>query len=316
MTASTATVVVCTYSEQRLGELQASVESLRAQSVAPVTIVVVVDGDRALLERIRGALTDVEVVPNEYPQGLAGARNTGAGLAEGDVVAFLDDDAEAAPDWLEHLTAHYADETVLGVGGAVEPLWSQARPGWFPPEFDWVVGCGYRGLPTRAAPIRNFIGANMSFRRALLQEAGGFRLSLGRVGTNAHGCEETELCIRIGQRWPHGRLLYDPGARVYHRVPPERTSWRYFGRRCYAEGISKASVVRAVGRCGLSSERTHASRVLTRAMARGLVDAVAEADGDALRRALAITAGFAAASAGYGVESLRGRARRAAVSAE
>ena len=49
----------------------------------------------------------------------------------GELVAFLDDDAEAAPDWLERLAAMYDDPEVLAVGGRVEPRWQAGRPGYF-----------------------------------------------------------------------------------------------------------------------------------------------------------------------------------------
>ena len=56
------------------------------------------------------------------------------------VVAFLDDDAQAGSDWLERMLAWYDDPSIIGVGGASEPVWRNGRPGWFPVEFDWVVG--------------------------------------------------------------------------------------------------------------------------------------------------------------------------------
>jgi hypothetical protein len=55
--------------------------------------------------------------------------------------------------------------------------WSRlagGRPGWFPPEFGWVVGCSYRGTPAERTMVRHFIGGNMSLRRRLVVECGGF----------------------------------------------------------------------------------------------------------------------------------------------
>ena len=49
------------------------------------------------------------------------------------------------------------------------PSGRDGRPRWFPPEFDWVVGCSYTGLPETVAPVRNLIGAAMSFRRQHLR---------------------------------------------------------------------------------------------------------------------------------------------------
>ena len=285
-------VVVCAYADERFEALAAAVGSLRAQTAPPDEVIVVIDGNPALLARAAAAFPDATVIANPGRRGLSDARNAGLARARGDVVAFLDDDAEAAPDWLERLTAHYDDPAVAGVGGWIEPVWLAGRPRWFPEEFDWVVGCSYRGLPTGCAPVRNLIGANMSFRREVLAEVGGFRTDLGRVGTRPLGCEETELCLRIGRRRPDAILLHEPRARVFHRVPPERASWRYFKARCYSEGLSKAVVARVAGVRGLSSERTHALRTLPAGVVRGF-------RAGALRRASAIVAGLVVTTAGY-----------------
>jgi glucosyl-dolichyl phosphate glucuronosyltransferase len=290
----TVSVVVCAFADERFQQLAHAVESLRLQTAPPAEIVVVIDGNPGLLERARRAFDGATVIENAGRPGLSDARNSGLARARGEIVAFLDDDARAAPDWLERLTAGYEDEAVVGVGGWIEPVWLGGRPGWFPEEFDWVVGCSYRGLPTRSAPVRNLIGANMSFRREVLREVGGFRTDLGRVGTRPLGCEETELCLRIGRRWPDRVLLHEPAACVYHQVPAERSSWRYFRARCYSEGLSKALVAKVAGVGGLSSERRHALRVLPKGIARGL-----RLDADALRRSLAIGAGLAITTAGY-----------------
>src|SRR5205823_13368225 len=136
---------------------------------------------------------------------------------------------------------------VVGTGGFAEAAWDGGRPPWFPPEFDWVVGCSYVGLPTTRALVRNPIGSTMSFRRAAVLEAGGFRSEIGRVGRSPVGGEETELCIRIGRARPDARIVFVPTARVRHRVPAARATWRYFTSRCYQEGRSKALISRLVG---------------------------------------------------------------------
>jgi len=126
-------------------------------------------------------------------------------------------------------------------------------------------------MPTAPAPVRNLIGANMSFRREALDTVGGFTDGLGRVGTRPLGCEETELGIRLRQWRRDVQLLYEPAAVVHHRVTSERVAWAYFCSRCYAEGMSKAMVSRLVGaRDALETERRYVRSVLPRAMARGL----------------------------------------------
>ncbi|MFL5802452.1 MAG: glycosyltransferase family 2 protein [Roseiflexaceae bacterium] len=292
-------VIVCAYSEQRWDDLVAAIDSLRRQTIPPGEIIVIIDHNPALLARARASFPDVVVLENSQRRGLSGARNSGVAAARGAIIAFLDDDAEAAPNWIAQLLAGYSDPRVVGVGGAIEPLWQQPRPGWFPAEFDWVIGCTYRGTPASAAPVRNLIGANMSFRREVFVAAGHFRSEIGRVGTHPVGCEETELCIRIRQHWPEYTLLYRPEARVFHRVPPPRGRWSYFRARCYGEGISKALVRRFVGaRDGLSSERSYTLRTLPSGVARGLADS-ARGDPHGLLRAGAIVAGLVMTVVGF-----------------
>ncbi len=55
------------------------------------------------------------------------------------------------------------------------------------------------------------------------------------------GCEETDLFIRLLQRWPDAQILYEPAAPVRHTVPASRLAWRYFRTRCFAEGQSEAA---------------------------------------------------------------------------
>ena len=264
-------VVICAYTERRWEDIVGAVASIWAQTRPPVRTILVVDHNPSLLARACAAFPELVVVPNSGRRGLAGGRNTGVSHAIGDVVAFLDDDARARPDWLERLGASYRDPSVVGVGGTVTPVWPGQRPPWLPPEFDWVVGCTFVGMPTAPAPVRNLIGANMSFRREALDAVGGFTDGLGRVGTRPLGCEETELGIRLRQ-WRTGvQLRYEPAAVVHHRVTSERVAWAYFCSRCYAEGVSKAMVSRLVGaRDALETERRYVRSVLPRAMARGL----------------------------------------------
>jgi glycosyltransferase involved in cell wall biosynthesis len=293
-------VVICTYTEERWDRLILAVESALGQSRRPDELVIVVDHNPALLRRIESQRLPVQSVANRGPRGLSAARNTGLEEATGDVIVYLDDDAAAEPEWLAELAAAFIDPHVVGVGGAAVPVWQEGRrPGWFPDEFDWVVGCSYRGLPERDAVVRNVLGCNMAFARAELAAVGGFSTRLGRVGSHPIGAEETEVCIRLRQAYPGRTIAYRPRARVQHLVPRDRAMWRYFRARCYAEGLSKGMLSRMVGsRDGLASERRHAAVTLPLGMARDLIDVV-RGDRAGLARAGAIGAGLALTTAGY-----------------
>ena len=316
---SSVSVIMCAYTEQRWEDLRAAVRSLYGQTHLPREVIVVIDHNEALLRRVRHELNveppadavrfadavKFKVVENSREQGLSGARNSGMAEATGDILAFMDEDAVAAPNWLALLVGHYQRDNVLGVGGAIVPNWLNDRPAWFPEEFDWVVGCTYRGMPGSVAPVRNLIGCNMSFRRSVAEQIGGFRSGIGRVGALPVGCEETEYCIRAGTRWPQGHFLYEPAARVFHNVPGARGTWAYFRSRCYHEGRSKAAVTRmsSVSK-GLAAESAYTVRTLPLGVLRGLGDVLRTRRLAGLQRAVAIVAGLLITTFGYA----RGRA--------
>jgi GT2 family glycosyltransferase len=314
-TQPTFTAVICAYTLDRWDDIRAAIDSLRQQTRPVDQIILVSDHNPDLLERARGEFPDVVCLANTGPQGLSGARNTGVAAATGDIVAFLDDDAAAGPEWVARLLDAYRDDDVLGVGGAVEPAWKAQRPSWFPDEFLWVVGCSYAGLPTTRAEIRNPIGANMSFRRSVFTIAGGFDPMMGRLGKDAAGCEETEFSIRARASADSGRILLEPGAVCRHNVSPDRVTRRYFRRRCRAEGRSKALVSQLAGSdAALETERTYVSRTLPRGVLHGARDLL-RGDPAGAGRAWAIVEGTALTATSYLAARIRAsrRARAAAL---
>jgi glycosyltransferase involved in cell wall biosynthesis len=291
--------IVCAYTLDRWADLSAAVDSIRAQRPAPAELIVVVDHNDDLARRVAQTWPDLRVEASGGPPGLSGARNTGVDAARGDIVAFLDDDARAEPGWLAALVQPYRDDRVVATGGWAVAAWDGGRPGWFPAEFDWVVGCSHLGLPTEVSAVRNPIGCNMSFRRAAVLAAGGFRPEVGRVGGFPVGGEETELCIRIRRSRPDDTVVLVPGARVRHRVPSRRATWAYFRARCYQEGRSKALISKLAGAGpALASERRYTARVLPAGVLRGLA-ATARGDVSGLRRAITIVAGLAVTTSGF-----------------
>jgi glucosyl-dolichyl phosphate glucuronosyltransferase len=296
-TTAQASVIICAYTLERWDDLREAVHSALSQTVAPLEVCVVVDNNPELLQRAREQLDGVRVAPNHHGPGLSGARNTGADVASGSVLVFLDDDGVASPRWLQEHLSGYADPNVLGVGGEVLPLWRAQRPGWLPEELYWVVGCTYAGMPADEGSIRNPIGANMSIRADVFAGAGGFQHELGRLDVGGRAitgtADETEFCIRASRTYPDGRWMYRPTARIQHVVPAQRVTWRHFVSRCRLEGGSKAVLVGLAGQSdGLASERTYATTVLPGAVVRELSRA-ARREPYAVRRAGAICAGLA-----------------------
>ncbi len=289
----TVSVVICAHSTRRWEQLGNAVDS--AVSELPDEVLVVVDHNTALLRLAEDNLqmcsgnAPVRVVPNGATKGLSGARNTGIALTESEITVFIDDDAEALPGWLGHLVAPFDDPTVVAVGGRAVPARPDHFPAWWPHEYDWVVGCSWAGLPEVLSEVRNVIGCTMAFRREALVATAGFDVRLGRVGANAAGCEETELCMRLSRGG--ARVLYEPKATVLHHVDIGRLTPRYFIRRCWAEGRSKALIHRTLGGGALGPERRFAADALRRSFGIG-ARAIVRRDASGVRRAAATLGGL------------------------
>lgn len=293
--ASALCVVVCAYTDERWDDLVLCINSLLTQQDPVGEILMVIDHNDALLARCRAQWPQLTVIPNAGPKGLSGARNTGWRRCRGPLIAFVDDDASADPAWSREMARAYGDD-VLGVGGRIDPVWPDGgQPSWWPSAFNWVVGCSYTGMPRRRSRVRNAIGANMSVRKHVLERVEGFETSLGRVGKVPLGAEETAMYLKAGTLYEDMSVLYEPAARVSHRVTPERVTVGYFVKRCFGEGRSKARMTRlnlAPQSEALGTERTYVVRTLPLAVLRGLLSADP-------RRGLAVLLGLFCTAAGY-----------------
>jgi GT2 family glycosyltransferase len=291
-------VIICAYTEARWTQLGQAITTARAHLEPGDETILVVDHNDRLLARAREEFPDVTVLPNRYQVGASGGRNTGGEAAHGEVLVFLDDDAVPEPDWLDRQMRWYPDPDIVAVGGAAHPAWEGGvRPSWLPSDFDWVVGCSYDGQPTEPTPVRNVWACNMSVRRAAFVEVGGFRDAIGGVRSGVtRGCEETELCIRLGES---GTVFYDPESSVRHFVPIARQTTAYFRKRCYQEGESKYLVARMAGHsAATSTESDYARTVVARAF-RQFWQGVGTADGRAVHQAALAMTGLLLAVAGY-----------------
>jgi len=296
--ALTVSVVICAYTEDRWPLLLRSVASVQNQGRIPEEIIVCVDHNDSLLERCRQQWAlqaesfpvPMVVLPNKYQGRLGSARNSAAEVASGDIVAFLDDDAWADPDWLDRLLSPYDNESVVAVGGAPLPEFERARPGWFPFEFDWVFGCAYAGLPERQAPVARLIGANMSVRRLALAEIGGF---------HSDNHDDMDMCHRLMYQRPAEEIVYEPMAQVHHFVPAERTTWGYFWRRCFFVNRGKVEAFhRMEGSGNLSADIGFVGQALSHGVSKGLRQAF-QGDTWGAARAASILAGIVLAATGH-----------------
>ncbi len=304
-------IIVCAYTLKRWRELCEALNSVRRQEPRAAEIILVSDYNPELERRARAAFPYIVVIANREKRGLSGARNSGIAVARQKYIAFLDDDAIAAKHWVANMLAECAKPGVAGVASAVEPIWEERRPSWFPEEYLWAVGCSYRGLPKSKTEVRNILGCAFVVRRDLFERAGQFDHQLGRMGGKILlSCEETEFCIRAKRIVRDARFVFLPAADVQHKVPAHRATWSYFTLRCYAEGISKAHLVQIAGAVqGLASERSYVLRTLSSGLCNALGDAVLRRDVSGLGRAAAIVWGLACTSLGFMLGRLMNRIR-------
>lgn len=307
-TPAMASVVIATHTLQRRKALTEAVLSVLSQQQHPREVVVAVDNNTELYEWVLKKLPEVVAVHNQGARGASATRNAGARVAAGSVLVFLDDDAVARSDWLQDLTAPLADPDVLGVGGLVEPIWLGQQPKWMPEEFLWVVGASYRGMPIKAAPVRNAWAENMAVAKADFWAVNGFREGFGKTGQRSQP-EDTDFCLRLTDAMPGRSWWYEPLARVGHSVPPDRGTVRFFVQRCFNEGQGKAEIATLRGSSQtLKDERRHASKILPQGICRELRQAVTSREFAAALRASAIGVGLTSAGLGYLLRQLRPRA--------
>lgn len=309
-----ATVIILAYSMERWALTCECVESVLNQSLAPRELILCIDHNPELADRFRerwsetaGTVPSIRVVESRDEDGpeataeeewrsyashgrrISSGRTTGLELSSAEILVFLDDDATAEPDWLEHMLAPFADPHVAAVGGAPLPVYAKPRPRWFPSEFDWIFGCAYTGLPTTTAPVLRLIGANMAARRDEIIAIGGFRSE----------AEDLDMSHRLLARSPQAKLIYEPRAIVRHHVHEDRLTWHYFWRRCFWASRSKVSIMRGLGgAANLDADRRFVTRTLSAGVARGMRDFLG-GDVGGLERALAIIAGLGLSGVAY-----------------
>jgi glycosyltransferase involved in cell wall biosynthesis/SAM-dependent methyltransferase len=237
-------VVICTL---RGGErLERVVEAVAAQTTKASFELILVDN--SLRERTltsQAASLRRRLFPDEPGRlrvvhcpilGLSQARNAGIGASDAEIVAFLDDDAIPASDWLERIVAAFATDAKIGVvGGHIELTPERERrpaaaPGW---ERYWSHFVTTHEELTTVEPWWELPwGANWAARRRTLLEIGGFRCSYGRRANDFSGGEEL-VAARLAQELGY-RVCVEPRARVLHDVAPSRMTFRHVRRTIIA----------------------------------------------------------------------------------
>jgi glucosyl-dolichyl phosphate glucuronosyltransferase len=159
------------------------------------------------------------------------ALNAGIQQAQGDILAFTDDDVTVEKAWLQNLMAALHNSEWAGAGGRVIAEWACPPPRWLALEGRYALGDTLalfdRGSEAHEL-FENPFGANMAFRKAMFEKYGGFRTDLGpRAGSREpQKSEDAEFGSRLLDAGE--RLCYEPSAIVHHWVPESRLQKEYF----------------------------------------------------------------------------------------
>ncbi|WP_222917900.1 glucosyl-dolichyl phosphate glucuronosyltransferase [Natrinema sp. SYSU A 869] len=234
-------VIVCTYAMDRYDIFSECVDSVLAQTYESLEVVLVVDGNEPVFERVQedyGDLDDVVIHCNDENQGISYSRTRGAKIATGDVVAFIDDDAVAEDDWVAELARVYDETDAIAVGGHVAADWVTEKPDFFPEEFYWLVGCDERGMGEHMSELRNTYGSNISFRRNVFLNVGGYDENTGRKGDRHIQAHEAPVCIRMANEYGKG-VIYNTDAVVHHKLFDYRGDFQWLVFRSFWQGYSK-----------------------------------------------------------------------------
>jgi len=239
-----ASVIVCTYDESRLNDLDECVRSILAQKFDDFEVVIVVDHNeglyRALTNRYRHQR--IGVILNSSEVGQAASMNCGVAYAKGKIICFIDDDAVADRNWLISLMNKYDSDT-YAVGGRIDPLWVCEKPNYLPEEFYWMVGATGCYMQNEVKEVRNLWSGNISFRKEVFDRIGLYSSNLGKAGDSLFQGEDAEFGLRLLETIGRG-VKYVPTAIVHHKVYRDRIGLRSLLKRAYDQGYAKAYIKR------------------------------------------------------------------------
>jgi len=242
--------VICSYNRARF--ILAAVESIFNQNFDKSEYEVIVvdnnskDNTVELLEKYKQSHPDYNFSYFvEYNQGVAYTRSRCALEAKGAIVAYLDDDSTAQPQWLQHIVSFYdAHPTVYSTGGKITPVFLTDIPDWYSKYFFGLVGNFNLGdKELKLVKERYPCGANMSFRKRVFEEIGYFNHSLGRKGTGLIATEEKEIYKRILAAGHD--VYYLPYVEVLHSVESNKFDKNYVKR--HSKGIGGGERLRLKG---------------------------------------------------------------------
>jgi len=283
-----------------------AVESALAQTHEPIEVVLVIDGNPEVYEHAVEDFGDddgVVIHDNDENRGISYSRTKGAELATGEIVAFIDDDGVAEPDWIAKHVETYEETDAVAVAGYVAPNWQTEKPDFFPEEFYWLVGCTELGFAADGEEIRNGYGSNVSYRRDVFLDVGGYDVNTGRKGDRHIQAHEAPVGIRIREEYGQG-VVYVEDAVVHHTLFDYRGEFRWLVFRSFWQGFSKR-VMELLYPGGQGNESAFLKDLFVRALPSRVKRTGTERSPAPAKEALAILAFTGAVGLGYAYGLIR-----------
>jgi glycosyltransferase involved in cell wall biosynthesis len=159
----------------------------------------------------------------EAQKGVSFGRDRGIHEALGEILVYLDDDAEAQPDLLENYLNFFTKyPEAAGAGGRILPKYSEKpKPKWMSEWLNGFIAKVDLGGDTRifTGRMKYPIGCNMAYRKKYLQQIGGFNTLLTFRGDDKY--------IYLAIKDINPGIYYVPSAFVYHNIPGKRLHYNY-----------------------------------------------------------------------------------------
>ncbi|MDR0427455.1 MAG: glycosyltransferase [Dysgonamonadaceae bacterium] len=238
-------VVVCTYN--RADYLAKTLESIALQEYPGNCFEVIIvdnnssDNTKEVCDKYSSRFP---ILPIRYfketQQGISFGRNKGVNEAQGEIIAFIDDDETIRPDYLEHLNKlfnQYPDAELCS--GPVVPIYEATPPDWLSPYIERAVTGAYdKGNKIKTVGPNDYPGTgHATFKKELFIKYGGFNTDLGRRGSSLMGAEDKDFFLRLIQNGI--KCYYLPSAEIFHHIPKEKLTDDFFERITYAIGKSE-----------------------------------------------------------------------------
>ncbi|MFL6275731.1 MAG: glycosyltransferase family 2 protein [Blastocatellia bacterium] len=238
-------VIIPTYNRANL--LDHTLRSLWQATTPPdfeVRVIVVnnncTDQTSEVVERWRAPFAGRLAYLFERQQGRSAALNAGIRAGDGDLVGMIDDDEEVDGGWYARVQAAFSQSELDFIGGPYVPRWAASVPDWLPMSYVGVIGWidgGKQAVAYGPDYPGILMGGNCVMTRAILDRIGLYKTSLSRTGTRLLAGEDEDMYARLLAAGARG--IYLPDLIIYHHVPPERLTKRYFRRWCFWRGVSR-----------------------------------------------------------------------------